>query len=80
MACPALDLACGRLLGEGGQASGAATRKRDGEEGGATGGGEEVGLCDGEEGGARTRGDEEVGLRDGEEGSATGGGEEAGAT
>ena len=47
--------------------------------GGSTGGGEEVGLRDGEEGGARTRGGEEVGLRDGEEGGATGGGEEVGA-
>ena len=47
----------------------------------ATGGGEEVGLRDGEEGGARTRGGEEVGLRDGKEGGArTRGGEEVGAT
>ena len=57
----ALDLACGRLLGEGGRASGAATRRRDGEEGSATGGGKEVGLRDGEEGGT-TGGDEEAGA------------------
>ena len=56
---PALDLACRRLLGEGGRASGAATRRRDSKEGGTTGGGEEVGLRDGEEGGA-TGGGEEV--------------------
>ena len=55
----ALDPACGRLLGEGGRASGAATRRRDNKEGGTTGGGEEVGLRDGEEGGA-TGGGEEV--------------------
>ena len=54
-------------------------RRRDGEEGGATGGGEEVGLHDSEEGCARTRGDKEVGLRDGEEGGArTRRGEEVG--
>ena len=62
------------------RASRAATRRRDGEEGGPTGGGEEVGLRDSEEGGARTRGGEEVGLRDGKEGGATGAGEEVGTT
>ena len=36
-------------------------RRRDGEEGGATGGGKEVGLRDGEEGGT-TGGDEEAGA------------------
>ena len=65
--CPALDLACGRLLGEGGRASGAVTRRCDGEEGGATGGGEDVGLRDGKEGGASNRRGEEVGLCNGEE-------------
>ena len=50
------------LLGQGrGRASGAATRWRDGEEGDATEGGEEVGLRDGEEGGA-TGGGKEAGA------------------
>jgi len=60
-ACLALDLACDRLLVEGGRVSGAATRRRDGEEGGVTGGGEEVGLRDGKEGGVTGEG-EEVGT------------------
>ena len=60
-ACPALNLACGRLLGEGGLASVAATRRRDSEEGGATRGGEEVGLHDGEED-VTTGGGEEAGT------------------
>ena len=58
MTCPALDLSCDRLLGDGGRAG---VGGRDGEEGGATGGGEEVGLRDGEEGGA-TGGGEEAGA------------------
>ena len=44
-----------------GRASGTAMRRRDGEEGGATRGGEEVGLRDGEEDGA-TGGGEEAGA------------------
>ena len=64
-----------------GRASGAATRRRDGKEGGPrTRGDVEVGLRDGEESGARTRGGEEVGLHDGEEDITTGGGEEVGTT
>ena len=78
--CPALDLACGRLLGEVGRASGTATRRRDGVEGGVTGGGVEAGLRNGKEDGTSTRGGEEVGLHDGEEGGATGEDEEVGMT
>ena len=59
--CPALDLVYGRLLNEGRRASGATTRRCDGEEDDATGEGDEVGLRDGEEGGA-TGGGEEVGA------------------